>query len=158
MVFVFVFFKQKTAYEMRISDWSSDVCSSDLADVGVVAARADVEQQLLAGIVEHRRDHRDVRQVGAAVVGGVQRVDVTRPHGRPVLADHRLDRLAHGAEMHRHVRRVGDQVAVGVEDGAGRSEEHTSELQSLMRISYAVFCLKKKNQTSTDTIIYTNTI
>src|SRR3546814_6305659 len=129
MVFVFVFFKQKTAYEMRISDWSSDVCSSDLADVGVVAARADVEQQLLPGVVEHRRDDGDVRQVGAAVVGGVQRVDVARPHGRPVLADHRLDRLAHGAEMH-------------------RSEEHTSELQSLMRISYAGFCLKKQKKTS----------
>src|SRR3546814_16715804 len=75
---------------MRISDWSSDVCSSDLArrapaDVGVVAARADVEQQLLAGIVEHRRDHRDVGQVGAAVVGRVQRIDVTRPHGRPEI-------------------------------------------------------------------------
>src|SRR3546814_2613207 len=41
-----------------------------------------------------------------------------------------------------------------VEGGKARSEEHTSELQSLMRISYAVFCLKKKKKQNTDTIIY----
>src|SRR3546814_5616256 len=55
-------------------------------------------------------------------------------------------RLAAGAEEARHLRRVLDEV----EDVVGRSEEHTSELQSLMRISYAVFCLKKKtNRTVT---------
>src|SRR3546814_2117564 len=45
-------------------------------------------------------------------------------------------------------QRVGEEAAFGL---AGRSEEHTSELQSLMRISYAVFCLKKKTKTYTTT-------
>src|SRR3546814_10620496 len=44
----------------------------------------------------------------------------------------------------------GDQCRVGLRRGQGRSEEHTSELQSLMRISYAVFCLKKKKHTKTN--------
>src|SRR3546814_3579286 len=43
-----------------------------------------------------------------------------------------------------HKARIEDYIQVGVDEGAERSEEHTSELQSLMRISYAVFCLKKK--------------
>src|SRR3546814_18968656 len=52
--FVFFFFKQKTAYEMRISDWSSDVCSSDLADGDVVAGQdvVDFQHQLLEGLVK----------------------------------------------------------------------------------------------------------
>src|SRR3546814_4161913 len=87
------FFKQKTAYEMRISDWSSDVCSSDL---GV--------RLFLCG---QRREGK---------VHG-QRLPCL-PQGRPRRRDGRPE----------------------------RSEEHTSELQSLMRISYAVFCLKKKTQ------------
>src|SRR3546814_5296897 len=51
MYFVFFFFKQKTAYELRISDWSSDVCSSDLAAVSGPAPRDPAEQHL-------RRRHR----------------------------------------------------------------------------------------------------
>src|SRR3546814_9682004 len=39
LLFIFFFFKQKTAYEMRISDWSSDVCSSDLLDIGGIMHR-----------------------------------------------------------------------------------------------------------------------
>src|SRR3546814_6182261 len=50
------------------------------------------------------------------------------------------------AKVHASLRRIWDQTP----EGAARSEEHTSELQSLMRISYAVFCLKKKNQRSYD--------
>src|SRR3546814_1812972 len=46
-------------------------------------------------------------------------------------------------------RHVGQQLAQPVDDAVGRSEEHTSELQSLMRISYAVFCLKKKKTIKT---------
>src|SRR3546814_7436942 len=89
--FVF-FFKQKTAYEMRISDWSSDVCSSDLS------------QQ--------------------APVPGLERVIV----------------YFEGQVVIRETLQEGLEVIFG----EARSEEHTSELQSLMRISYAVFCLKKK--------------
>src|SRR3546814_8866845 len=113
---------------MRISDWSSDVCSSDLAQGGfevfviVIAAAehplADVAEAAVqqAPVVEHQRH------------AGPQR------NGEPVGA-------LHDARM---------QILVGAIEGAHafrlRSEEHTSELQSLMRISYAVFCLTNNNQ------------
>src|SRR3546814_3311397 len=93
---------------MRSSDWSSDVCSSDLP-VEVSACRG------------HRPPHADR---GA---GGRRRV--LRPVGQG--RGHPGHGPGHGAAAD-HLR-----------DGQ-RSEEHTSELQSLMRISYAVFCLKKK--------------
>src|SRR3546814_4982816 len=108
------FFKQKTAYEMRISDWSSDVCSSDLQ---VDRLRAEHGGQFLAG----RRPQRAHRDPGVA-----QRADDGLGILAAVVDDHQAQRLF---RVLRH---------------AGRSEEHTSELQSLMRISYAVFCLKKK--------------
>src|SRR3546814_10166917 len=66
--------------------------------------------------------------------------------------DRRLDRIGPGrAGEHRAIvesARLQDQRLVGFEERRLRSEEHTSELQSLMRISYAVFCLKKKNNTN----------
>src|SRR3546814_4506591 len=65
--FIFFFFKQKTAYEMRISDWSSDVCSSDLAEA-------------------HRRDIEQRRLIGARALCGA---DLDPP--RPVVADLRRD-------------------------------------------------------------------
>src|SRR3546814_2371848 len=82
------FFKQKTAYEMRISDWSSDVCSSDLSEASASRMQALPRRC--------RRRCAPARRLSA--------------------------------------RRARTE----------RSEEHTSELQSLMRISYAVFCLKKQ--------------
>src|SRR3546814_3332912 len=122
----FFFFKQKTAYEMRISDWSSDVCSSDL-----------LCQQLL-----HRRHGRCREQPRLMRVGGM------RHHAR-----HRREAqlLGDACPGHDECRRtVRDRGGVGRRDRAvldERSEEHTSELQSLMRISYAVFCLKNKTNT-----------
>src|SRR3546814_4448308 len=95
---------------MRISDWSSDVCSSDLHALSL--ARAHVADM---GIVVLIAFH-----IGVA----------------PGVADQRC-RDAHRAA------RVED---VQYRPLIGRSEEHTSELQSLMRISYAVFCLKKKTK------------
>src|SRR3546814_940066 len=92
---VFFCFKQKTAYEMRISDWSSDVCSSDLC--------------------------------------------------RTALHRHRAQDRGRGGEGREQGAHAGlYQCRAGRGDPAVRSEEHTSELQSLMRKSYAVFCLKKK--------------
>src|SRR3546814_2808237 len=130
----FFFFKQKTAYEMRISDWSSDVCSSDLhaqrgGDIGLAArARAvedDVDVRNLVRMGEHvavrLADPVDRAAPGAAIAGGAI-------VGGGILMEH--------AVAQRHVEPVD----------AARSEEHTSELQSLMRISYAVFCLKTKQQ------------
>src|SRR3546814_4432662 len=117
---------------MRISDWSSDVCSSDLE------GRVVEDHRRLA----HRR--RRVAQLAH------ERVDL-REAG---LGDREMPQLARQFAKGRRVPRPGG--AVQVEEAADvdvarlarieRSEEHTSELQSLMRISYAVFCLKKKTK------------
>src|SRR3546814_5734144 len=95
---------------MRISDWSSDVCSSVYVEDQIVARRA----------------------------------------GRQRFAHGRFDRIQ---AIDQHGRQHTDEPAVGIvaitklaAQARQRSEEHTSELQSLMRISYAVFCLKKKTQ------------
>src|SRR3546814_8431463 len=116
----FFFFKQKTAYELRISDWSSDVCSSDLGQCPQCR-----NQRLL------RRHSRDGRNAGGSYRLPACTRDASGAPGK------RSDQRAGAGEGHR----VG-RYAVR------RSEEHTSELQSLMRISYAVFCLKKKKQST----------
>src|SRR3546814_10622664 len=117
---------------MRISDWSSDVCSSDLRVERVGGACAPLDQGSLQNGAELE-----------ALAGVEQRV------GRVVrylefLSVQCDPSLLHEAEAQRHhlLRRA---LAVQCLCPA-RSEEHTSELQSLMRISYAVFCLKKKNK------------
>src|SRR3546814_10503923 len=105
---------------MRISDWSSDVCSSDLRDLVAVVDRALGLIVLIArGLVDRPDEQRVLRGVGCADAGEL--------HVGPLDSG---ERLAQGGL--RLCRRRG-----------ARSEEHTSELQSLMRISYAVFCLKK---------------
>src|SRR3546814_5077188 len=114
---MFLFFKQKTAYEMRISDWSSDVCSSDLVEM------ADEKQSLATFAPLVDRD----QMAGALRLG--HRLPRHREAQRFELGAHHRPDLLDPFEVER----------------AARSEEHTSELQSLMRISYAVFCLKKKN-------------
>src|SRR3546814_10697721 len=116
---MFFFCKQKTAYEMRISDWSSDVCSSDLLFQHVTLLR------------QRRRHRLDADGAAAVVIGDAA-------HVAPV----------HGIEsafvdVHAAQRTVRLHRGHGF-DAVARSEKHTSELQSLMRISYAVFCLKKK--------------
>src|SRR3546814_7839761 len=105
---------------MRISDWSSDVCSSDLAHLG-------------SGIVTpaHWREVYAELAGFADSVGTVDTIDIGGGLPIPYKPDaYPFDLAAWAAGL--------------------RSEEHTSELQSLMRISYAVFCLKKKtNSTKT---------
>src|SRR3546814_4673630 len=106
---------------MRISDWSSDVCSSDLFRQREELSRRRIE----------RADDRLADAVPGHVeeaAGAAGRLDLPRhlPAPRRIVAP----------QQRRH---VDDREA-------GRSEEHTSELQSLMRISYAVFCLKKKQK------------
>src|SRR3546814_1327732 len=124
-----------TADEMRISDWSSDVCSSDLGNQHAVEGL----RFRLAVALEGAGDPLLVR-LGLDHLGLQVHRDALlfQPVGE------RLDQVLVGAghellhELdHRH---LAAQRAVH----RGRSEEHTSELQSLMRISYAVFCLKKK--------------
>src|SRR3546814_6516606 len=110
---------------MRISDWSSDVCSSDL-------------------LAAHQIGR--LNAVGAFVDRGDARVAIMlRGAGFLDEAHAAMDLHAEARDLAADVGRVRlDQRDEDV--GAHRSEEHTSELQSLMRISYAVFCLKKKNQ------------
>src|SRR3546814_2737652 len=128
-MFCVFFFKQKTAYGRRISDWSSDVCSSDL--MGPLANPAHVTRQLI-GIA--RPDYAPVyaealEQLGteaALVVSGEEGLDEVSGAGPTIAVS---------------VGSLAMPPSIAPED---RSEEHTSELQSLMRISYAVFCLKKK--------------
>src|SRR3546814_6895429 len=128
---------------MRISDWSSDVCSSDLAcrvsrfGFGGFAGRDR------GGVHPH---HFPDMAVGILEAAAVHEAEILR-RGRVGLAA-RLDGLVdlsvdffaaarrHAEQDLRMGPRVGDRLR------RERSEEHTSELQSLMRISYAVFCLK----------------
>src|SRR3546814_8468279 len=129
---------------MRISDWSSDVCSSDLIDVIFLEKASIAEYDCLVvddaddafahGLVDPRwlyerepailsrlDDRRRQRMLAAALEAGGDSEQILLLEA---VSDFYCDdrRLAFGE----------------------RSEEHTSELQSLMRISYAVFCLKKK--------------
>src|SRR3546814_10548892 len=120
---------------MLISDWSSDVCSSDLLPDDSRGLGAEIEQG---------------PDGPAGALAGAQ--------------------FQHLSEQHQHdddCRRlvIDADVAVGVAEAGRedlrRSEEHTSELQSLMRISYAVFCLKQKkthNQQRKHTPVETSTI
>src|SRR3546814_5068327 len=101
---------------MRISDWSSDVCSSDLVAI-------------MRGLFRDRLGIFVDRQV---LVVEQQQVHVVVEHDNSLL--HVVER---GLQQRRLLL---DQPLAFLQ----KSEEHTSELQSLMRISYAVFCLKKK--------------
>src|SRR3546814_1929664 len=98
---------------MRISDWSSDVCSSDLA-------------LTLVPICPHTLSDRSI------VVNGKQTVRITLRGAPNTVAMLTCD------------GQTAETLHAGESFEVSRSEEHTSELQSLMRISYAVFCLKKK--------------
>src|SRR3546814_3029036 len=119
---------------MCISDWSSDVCSSDLRHKG-----AWDHLGLVVGVA--------IREANAVRV-------MAFAHG----VEHE-DRAGDGEARLDHRAKLGDGVALAAddtgeigEDGVEgtRSEEHTSELQSLMRISYAVFCSKKKTTIKTN--------
>src|SRR3546814_9221850 len=82
-------------------------------------------------------------EFGPALYGA--RIAAYRTGRRAGCAAKRKSPAFAGLRLHRMVRAPGLQDAQRVFDECTRSEEHTSELQSLMRISYAVFCLKKKN-------------
>src|SRR3546814_7057852 len=116
---------------MRISDWSSDVCSSDLTLAKRRQRIGGVERRHVGG--EHRVGHRislKIARTGLASAPTMRSGSATssyRPGGTSSSASPSNIRIS---------------VAF-----TARSEEHTSELQSLMRISYAVFCLKKKTKT-----------
>src|SRR3546814_7839672 len=130
---------------MRISDWSSDVCSSDLiTDMAWKRVRhpsevVEVGQELDVRVLKYDKERNRVslglKQLGEDPWDNISRrypsntrvfgkVSNVTDYGAFVEIEPGVEGLVHVSEM--------------------RSEEHTSELQSLMRISYAVFCLKKK--------------
>src|SRR3546814_4441611 len=113
---------------MRISDWSSDVCSSDLA---VEVLLETLQQAVVDPAHDRRGPVEDLHHLLDAEVAVV--VGVAQARGQRLLV----------VEAQAFFVAAGDQVQA---EAQARSEEHTSELQSLMRISYAVFCLKKKNK------------
>src|SRR3546814_9327896 len=121
-----LYFKQKTAYEMRIRDWSSDVCSSDLPSPAATK--------------------RQCRQVSLPSPNGSGKLlcqfhlfEIEFDRGCPPEdGDRNLDAVLFEIQFLDRAVEAGERTV--------RSEEHTSELQSLMRISYAVFCLKTKKK------------
>src|SRR3546814_6313385 len=123
---------------MRISDWSSDVCSSDLTPHALGRMQIfepkpiETEEVLL-----YEQD------------GGYKLIPATErgaPWIQQIRRQGRIRALSTVALRKQDTLRAGELM--GVASVALRSEEHTSELQSLMRISYAVFCLKKKKYRS----------
>src|SRR3546814_224497 len=204
-VLLFFFFKQKTAYEVRISDWSSDVCSSDLiADISGAMLLPDSLEQLkkldlesLPAVEGSPRLGPCAGGVGKFIAIGLNYADHAAEAGvevpkEPVIfmkatscicgpndtvviprgsqkCDWEVElacvigkpgKYIDEADALQHVAGyciVNDVSERGFQlEGTGqwvkgkRSEEHTSELQSLMRSSYAVFCLKNKKYTTTD--------
>src|SRR3546814_8063763 len=115
---------------MRISDWVSDVCSSDLAGAKcVVVARSSPAPK-------RRSTPASVNANAPATFGSE--------------SSSKKEVVASATPARKPTRLVQGQVYSYIKDGVrhytSRSEEHTSELQSLMRISYAVFCLKKNKK------------
>src|SRR3546814_8934167 len=103
---------------MRISDWSSDVCSSDLKKGGDLRLEPD-------GVDRGSHLASQLQDILETLCGD-------QPGTRATTLDNSIS--GHSGAMN---------------EALYRSEEHTSELQSLMRISYAVFCLKKKTNKNT---------
>src|SRR3546814_2020254 len=137
------FFKQKTTYEMRISDWSSDVCSSDLAGPRHAAVDGPQPRVRGAGRGGHPRafDADQVQPPGGAVrADDGQRQRRAAPGGSRMSTPHAdmsaaSDARRNWTALYTVARREVVRIL-----RIWRSDEHTSELQSLMRISYAVFC------------------
>src|SRR3546814_9892083 len=152
IVVLFFFFKQKTAYEMRISDWSSDVCSSDLNDISPVRLVSDRSK------LEFNPE--DVEALQKLPVGSwVEFVDgegeaqpaklswISPISSRLLFVNRRGLRVCVASVEELAVRMREQRFSIrganaAFERAMPRSEEHTYELQSLMRISYSVFCLK----------------
>src|SRR3546814_9429105 len=121
---------------MRISDWSSDVCSSDLIIGGrigvprVQRGRADIvadqRRILVEQILDRQREREDLGDLGP-----VRQVEIAVARDMQIIG---LDPVG-----------VQYPFIIGAVEPAPRSEEHTSALQSLMRTSYAVFCMNTSN-------------
>src|SRR3546814_8669710 len=163
---IFFFFKQKSAYDMRISDWSSDVCSSDLMACSARGLQRSIQREIALGQIVKTRDGTGrLSTLSGEGKGSDSAIGwpPTHPGGRietlrrreQLDADHRARILRHREQPPRAVRRHRDMILL---IGRGRDridarrigallvlaaqrrrpEEHTPELPSLMRTSYAV--------------------
>src|SRR3546814_6366742 len=116
---------------MRISDWSSDVCSSDLTVASHLALKIPEKQELLESETVSDR----LEKVYAFMEGEIGVLQVEKRIRNRVKRQ--MEKTQREYYLNEQLKAIQKELFV-------RSEEHTSELQSLMRISYAVFCLKKK--------------
>src|SRR3546814_7121632 len=147
-MYFFYFVKQNTEYEMRISDWSSDVCSSDLVD----AARAIVDGHIILSRSLAEQGVYPAIDIGRSLSRVM--ADIISPEHAGAAAA--LRRIWSAYEENRDLILMGAYAAGGdpmIDEAIARrpdlrSEEHTSEIQSLKPISYAVFCLKKTTYTT----------
>src|SRR3546814_985943 len=123
---------------MRISDWSSDVCSSDLLREEQYVGHHIIPlvREHLTGPTETGLGLVDDEEHAATLAMRLERFEI---------ADGQIDDAA-GTQHGLGDKRGEIARRLAIQQVEARSEEHTSELQSLMRISYAVFCLKKKTQ------------
>src|SRR3546814_6542941 len=142
---------------MRISDWSSDVCSSDLPRARRARSApawrvpsSDWRHRSLRKAA-HRAEHLDRGYSAHDTADGslpIRLIPSLTPSpsvGHRPIARIAAHGIANGCDLLRNLNpHIGDPSQLGL-DLLVRSEEHTSELQSLMRISYAVFCLIKKH-------------
>src|SRR3546814_1098043 len=151
---------------MRISDWSSDVCSSDLIirDVRYAQAfsfkysprpgtpAADMAEQVSTPIMDERLQrlqalvNQHQYEFNQAAIGKTMPLLLERPgrHAGQLVGKSPWLQSVH---VQAQSARIGDMIEVDiVSAGPNRSEDHPSELQSLMRISYAVFCLTKNKK------------
>src|SRR3546814_3743513 len=138
-MYVVFFFKQKTAYEMRISDWSQACALPIYGSSTTTHAKSRSTDRIRTAGTKIRSNRSVKRCVGDFCVSASLTIFTT---------------LASALSLERRVTSISIApppliVPAKTRLSASRSEEHTSELQSLMRISYAVFCLKKKTQYTT---------
>src|SRR3546814_1475069 len=123
---------------MRISDWSSDVCSSDLADGNPAIRLAPAGYTHAAAVIG--------KLSGFVAINSAIEVDLTGQINAEVVDGTYLGAVGGQLDFMRAAAIApGGRSVIALPATARRSEEHKSELQSLMRISYAVFCLKKKH-------------
>src|SRR3546814_4284646 len=128
---------------MRISDWSSDVCSSDLDRLSVIDA------EVVYAVVSDMGADADVtpEPMAPSVLDDAEEL-ADMPAAAPLAADPAVsEEVASLRAEVEALRAARPDPAADLLEEIARSEEHTSELQSLMRISYAVFCLKTTKQT-----------
>src|SRR3546814_8562844 len=131
LCFIFFFFKQKTAYEVRISDWSSDVCSSDLY---IASAEGGVEIEKVAA-----ENPDAIHVVEVNYVQGLQPFQCRQLGFAMGLSARQTNQLSKNMLGLYKLFNDADLSMVEL-----RSEEQTYDLKSLLRSSYAGFFLKKK--------------